>query len=127
MGEVRYNRYRFSTATNWIREHPRRFLTLTGRRIVEFWFPPDSRSACLVTLLSIPGLLLLWKKARPVAGFFTAVFAVYPLLYYLAESVLRYRYPILWLSLLAAGYMIQVTVQRFRLMSRRREPAGSNH
>jgi hypothetical protein len=45
--------------------------------------------------------------------FVLAVGAIYPLMYYIVVSDVRYRYPILFLSLLSAGYFIrQVVVSR---------------
>src|SRR5271165_4086231 len=38
LGELQYNRERAREARTWIVSHPRRFLSLTARRFVYFWF-----------------------------------------------------------------------------------------
>ena len=111
MGEPAYDRYRVHSTIEWARGHAGPFLRLTGKRIVEFWFPsPDygayGRCLWLVTALSIPGLILMRRTRR--MRFLVAVFVVYPCLYYVVVSDYRYRYPIQWLSLLPAGYAISL-------------------
>jgi|SRR5579871_857983 len=108
LGEAEYNRQRMAMALDWIRAHPARFVELTLRRTWEFWFPNPAAVAMhsytiwLITALSIPGMLLR-TTAR---SFIASVCVLYPLVYYLVQSSVRFRYPILWLSLLAAGYGI---------------------
>jgi len=135
VGEVQYDKNRTSDAKAWIRAHPAMFLKLTARRILEFWFPPaevippeytfsnnfgladyDQRwmrqqhgvdyAIWIVTGLSIFGLALMVFRRQTVVVFALAVLVVYPLMYYLVVSDVRYRYPVLWLSLLPAGYFI---------------------
>ena len=90
--------------------HPGRFWVLTLRRFREFWFPVAGERAYmtytiwLITLLSIPGLVLMAKRREPVTWFVAAVLLIYPLMYYVVVADVRYRYPVLWLSLLPAGY-----------------------
>jgi hypothetical protein len=86
---------------------------LLGKRIWEFWFPNPAygwfgRSISFMTLLSIPGLFIIWRKNVRLAVFTGAVFILYPLLYYFNVSDYRYRYPILWLSLIFAGYSVSL-------------------
>jgi len=143
MGEVSYDRKRIADARRWIQANPARFLSLTMTRVLEFWFParegvptgpgqfadnyvmPDyvrnwvrrqngiAYAIWLVTALSIPGLILMARRREAVTVFVLAVVAIYPLMYYIVVSDMRYRYPILFLSLLSAGYFIrQVVVSR---------------
>lgn len=114
MGEVDYNRLRLGTAREWIATHRSRFLELTRRRIADFWLPPHDWAIRAITALSLLGLLAMARGAPAPALFFAGVLAVYPLLYYVVESNVRYRYPILWISLLAAGYLPSA-LQRRRL------------
>ena len=121
MGEPAYDRYRVSSAIDWARGHAGSFFHLTAKRIVEFWFPSPvygvyGRSIWLVTALSIPGLFLMRRSLR--MRFMGTVFLVYPCLYYVVVSDYRYRYPILWLSLLPAGYAISLALRRVRLPKR---------
>ena len=109
MGEPAFDRYRIAATAAWAQAHPRRFLHLTAARVAEFWFPSANYglyAGCiwLVTALSIPGLWLL-RRERAVR-FTASVFLLYPCLYYVVASDYRYRYPILWLTLLPAGYAI---------------------
>jgi hypothetical protein len=112
LGEVRYNQLRLRTALNWIGSHRTRFIALSLARMRFFWFPDPAADAwhawavSSITAASLLGLALLAIRRRPAAPFFAAVFAVYPLLYYFIQSDARYRTPILWLSLLLAGYLL---------------------
>jgi len=112
MGEPAYDRLRRDQALAWMRAHPRRLLQLALSRIAQFWFPvptPPQRATYLIwviTLLSIPGFLLMLYRRLPVAALFGVIFLLFPLLYYVVVSEERYRLPILWLSCLAAGYLL---------------------
>jgi hypothetical protein len=66
-----------------------------------------SYSIWLITALSFGGLWLMMRRRLPVAGFVAIVFLIYPAVYYLLQSSVRYRYPVLWLSLLPAGYALR--------------------
>ncbi len=143
LGEVRYDRTRIADALAWIRTHPARFTRLTLRRFLEFWFPPADwipptkkfqnafsiphyaqkwsmqqiRIACVVwlaTLLSIPGLILMVRRREPVTVYFTAVLTLYPLMYYLVVTDVRYRYPVLWITLLCAGCFLRDMLEHDR-------------
>lgn len=106
MGEVRYNQYRLATAMDWIHAHPRRFAALTGRRIAAFWLPADSLPIVAITCLSLAGFVLMAIRKIPALAFIASVVALYPLIYYVVQYIPRYRYPIMWLSLLGAGYAL---------------------
>jgi len=117
MGEVAYDRLRMEDAKRWAAANPARFRRLTAERIRDFWFPtPDhpfphqraytAYAVWLATVLGIAGLILMIRERRPVVVFVLIVGLIYPLIYYVTVSDVRYRYPILWLSLLPAGYFI---------------------
>jgi hypothetical protein len=112
LGEPAYDRLRRDQALAWMRSHPRRLLQLTLVRIAQFWFPvpsPPRRATYLIwiiTLLSIPGFLLMLYRRLPVVAVLGGIFLLYPLLYYAVVSEERYRLPILWLSCLTAGYLL---------------------
>jgi hypothetical protein len=106
MGEVKYNASRLRIAMSWIHNHPRRFLELTSARFIQFWFPPSEISIAGITAVSLIGLLWMASGRLPVAAYFSAVLLAYPPVYYLVCSDVRYRYPILWISLLCAGYLL---------------------
>jgi hypothetical protein len=113
MGEIKYDRARIHDTEAWIQSHPARFAQLTAARIVLFWFPmPDGPLfetvvIWLATILSIPGIALMAYRKLRCTVFIVAGLLAYPLMYYVVMSSPRYRYPILWLSLLPAGYFVQ--------------------
>jgi hypothetical protein len=110
MGEVNYFRERSRQALDWIRLHPSRFLRLTAARLRLFWFPATQDCAPslavsidVLTVGSLAALVMLTLRRQRIAVFLAAVFALYPLIYYLVEFDLRYRISILWVMLLATG------------------------
>lgn len=113
LGEVRYDRMRIADTRNWIFSNPGRFCRLTLTRIRDFWFPPaevgswyHAHFISIITALSLPGLILMGYRREPVTPFVVGVLLLYPLMYYIVVTDTRYRYPILWLSLLPAGYCV---------------------
>ena len=127
MGEVSYNQYRLATALDWIRTHPRRFAELTARRIAAFWVPADSVPIAAITCLSLAGFVLMAIRKIPALAFLASVMALYPLIYYVVQYIPRYRYPILWLSLLGAGYVLSewAAAIRGRLLRTRGDLLGA--
>ena len=112
LGEAAYDRSRQAAARHWIAGHRAAFLRLTLARVVEFWFPPlvygAYAIACwLITAVGAAGLVLLRRPHRWFFGCSVAVFVLYPPLYYVVISDPRYRYPILWISLLGFGYAME--------------------
>ncbi len=113
MGEVNYNRSRLAIARQWIHDHPPRFRQLTLRRIKEFWFPspgeagPYSYSVWAVTVLSVVGLVLMARQRNLAVIALLAILALYPLVYYSVQTAPRFRFPILWVSLLPAGLAME--------------------
>ena len=61
---------------------------------------------CIITALSIPGLILMAYKRNAATVSIVVILVLYPLVYYVVVSDMRYRCPILWLSLLPAGYLL---------------------
>lgn len=120
LGEVEYDRMRTRVALDWIATHPERYRELTGRRIVAFWFPelefPTVPTYVIwgVTVISIPGFLLMARRRELVAWYVLLVWLIYPLMYYNVVASDRYRYPMLWTSLLPAGYLLNDLFQRLR-------------
>jgi hypothetical protein len=128
MGEAAYDGIRGADAIRWVRAHHDAFLRLSALRVLDFWFPPaamlrySSFTIWLATALSFPGLFLMLRRRVPVFWFLLVVAAVYPPLYYVVVSDVRYRYPLLWVSLLSAGYLLSSLgdwLQTHRLKGRR--------
>lgn len=120
LGEVQYDRNRTADAWNWMIAHPLRFLQLTAMRFGQFWFPPLGQhqfSTCIIwlaTVLSIPGLILMVWHRQPTAMYMIAVLVVYPAMYYVVVSDIRYRYPVLWISLLSAGFCVRLLTRLYK-------------
>jgi hypothetical protein len=120
LGEAEYMRRRQAAAFAWIRRHPARFAALTAARIRMFWLPDNdywaayAHSIAFVTLAAALGLAQLARRREPIVVFFTAALLVYPALYYFVQSDLRYRTPVLWISLLAGGYFLGDLAKRLR-------------
>ena len=112
LGEVEYDRQRTAAAFAWVRSHPAQFVDLTLARIGRFWFPLPvtpfypAFGIGLATLLSIPGIVLMLKRRISFAWAVLFAYGVFPLMYYVVVTDERYRYPILWCSLLAGGYCV---------------------
>jgi len=112
LGECGYDRLRTADTLRWVRSNPAKFARLTAARFREFWFPSlipmnvFTLVIWLATGLSLPGLALLLQRQHPVSGYLLAVLSIYPLMYYVVVSDVRYRYPVLWITLLPAGYFL---------------------
>jgi len=114
LGEPKYNDLRLREAFHWISSHPARFLKLTGMRFIAFWFPTENGTVhytgsgrrlervliYLLTLLSLNGLVILYRRDFKSAAVCMSCLTLYPLIYYLVQFVDRYRYPIMWLTFL---------------------------
>jgi len=113
MGELNYNRSRQAIAMQWIRQHPERFRELTLHRLKEFWFPTPGKapvytySIRTITALSLAGLFFMARARHKAALAIVAIMAAYPVVYYFVQVDLRFRIPILWISLLPAGLAMQ--------------------
>jgi hypothetical protein len=120
-GETTYYHEQLRTAYGWISAHPWRFLRLTIERVGYFWFTPlqphakgnvSSFLTWCVTLTGIAGLFLMLQHHRWPAFAIGVVWLTYPLVYYLLQFDLRYRYPIEWTFLFAASYGVRAFLVR---------------
>jgi hypothetical protein len=122
IGEAEYNRMRMREAVTWIRGNFARALGLWTRRAAYFWFPSLSEggsnlagstrrwSAWAVNLMSVltfPGLVLLWRQSRPGAVICAIFLGIYPLIYYIVQFIDRYRFPIMWVTFILASVAIR--------------------
>jgi hypothetical protein len=119
MGEVVYHRQRLKAAVAWMTAKPGRFARLTAERFRLFWFPKlgpgvASYPFWVVTLLGWIGVIWAYRSNRFAASLFGSMLGVYPLVYYLVQHVLRYRYPILWVSSLMSAYALAAAWDRIR-------------
>lgn len=113
-GEYAFNADQMRQAELWIQEHPQRFLELTALRIRLFWLPTPSHEEgmlgkanvvfiCILTVLSVPGLYLIGRQRRWAGALLVSGLALYSAIYSLSFVDLRYRYPILWITVLGAA------------------------
>jgi hypothetical protein len=122
LGEVNYNKAKLKQALAWISENPRIFARLTAQRLLYFWFPTDTgkfadafstRGNTIpawvtypATVLSIPGLIMLWQISRRGAVILSSFLVLYPPVFYLVQFESRYRFPILWVTFLLGAVAI---------------------
>ncbi len=124
-GEYAYNQAKLQEASAWIRNNPGRFAVLTWQRFLAFWFYTPDRSHLpgqhvplgiliiwLVMPLSIAGLWMLFQTDRISAGLCLVWLILFPPIYYFLAFIPRYRYPILWASLMPASYFLCEAAQR---------------
>jgi hypothetical protein len=110
VGEVQFNRVKLHETLDWIATNRITFLNLSIRRFRLFWFPDldhpwQSALVWTVTLLSFAGLCLI-LRTNPAGWPIGVTWLLFPLIYYLSPFETRYRYPILWTSLLPAGHAL---------------------
>jgi hypothetical protein len=117
VGEVTYNKLALREATDWISQHPARFLALSLGRARCFWLYPDPSplKALYIAITGILGVcgLLSIVRARPLS--FTAlaiIFLLYPLPNYLVHVGVRQRYPMDWCLLLLSVVFVMSTRER---------------
>jgi len=122
LGEVEYNHVKLREAVGWIRGNPGRFVTLCVQRFEVFWLPPFSSNPAtgillrpwvldLFTLASIAGVFVMWRNAR-LSSYVTGTWLLcFPLIYYLIQSMVRYRYPILWATFVPGSYFLTQLAQ----------------
>jgi hypothetical protein len=121
LGEPTYNRIRMHDAISWIKNNRGQFSWLTWQRFLAFWFPNSTGNPLdeeehswsdwvtyLFTLLSVPGLLVLWRNNRFTAIVFSLWLLLFPLVHYLIHFSTRYRRPVLWATLLPGSYLLVV-------------------
>ncbi len=119
LGEPAYNHTRQQQTEQWVRQHPRRFMTLTAERLAAYWMPNATGNVIrrktfytgdwiidFATLLSIPGLILMWRRNRQAATVFLLWLVFFPPIYYLIQFAPRYRHPVLWATFIPAAYVV---------------------
>lgn len=104
VGEAEFNRQAMEQALDWVKRDPGSFARLTAERAWIYWFPADSWGMGVITVISLAGM---WLARRTGLALFWAFLVVYPLPYYLVQAAARYRYPVIWVSALLAGYLIE--------------------
>lgn len=130
LGEPAYHAQRMTEARAWIAANPGRFVRLTARRFALFWLPSPlddlwrewgestpprrARLVWLTTVLMVAGLIALARQSRVRATVLAAPLVVMSALYAPVQFEDRYRYPILWVTFLLAGYALVIIWERIR-------------
>jgi len=130
LGEPQYNDLKLREALQWIRTHPVRFFRLCAVRVASFWMPPATGGSYslrgsgrrlerigvyIMTLLSAPGLWMLYRRDRLSAWLCVICLGLFPLVYYAVQYEYRYRYTILWVTFLLGSLPITPLAQRMYL------------
>jgi hypothetical protein len=121
-GEIAFNANRMAMAITWIRQNRTRFLMLCAERARYFWFPPVDRAegdfaavnnliVGALTLFSLPGLWLLWRENARCGAFVVSGLLLFPAIFYLLQLDVRYRYPILWATILGTAFLLSFLME----------------
>jgi len=118
-GEIQFNREQLRQALAWISTNPRAFISLTGRRLLKFWFPylgslRYAIPAGILTIVSCAGIAIMFRNNRRAALMLASTLLLYPLVHYVVQFEARYRYPIFWATFLTAAYAVSETVRWLR-------------
>ena len=118
VGEVAFCARQGRAATEWISQHPGRFVVLSLRRVIYFWYglPRLSATGHLTqsknllflasSVLAVWGLLLGLKRRVRGLFLFASLIVFYPLIYYVCFPQPRYRHPIEPELLILGVYLI---------------------
>ena len=125
LGEVKYNQLQLREALHWISKHPSRFSKLSIMRCIAFWMPTETFSIhyasgrrserfaiYMMTLLSAPGLIILYRCNIKSALLLISCLMVFPLVYYIVQFEDQYRYAIMWVTFLLGAVPITASVRR---------------
>jgi hypothetical protein len=107
-GEVAYHREKLRQALAWIQVNPWRFLRLTLARMWYFWFPPGTGMLNellnhMIVILAFVGFGLTAMRHRRAAILCGILLGMFPLVHYMVQVTMRYRYPVHWVLLLLAS------------------------
>lgn len=112
MGEISYVRQRRAEAVHFIYQSPGRFCRLAFYRFRYWWFAMGDAAPIftfyrILTLISFAGIALALPKINdpPVLTILSGI-VIYPLVYYVTDVYVRYRYPIEPFLMLFAGFAI---------------------
>jgi hypothetical protein len=135
MGEIAYMQEKQHLAVQFMLGHPRDTMRFFWRRFADTWLGTwepvediwhslawDSKiglvSNISISLLGFTGVLLLFRQKSQYAFPFALFPLVFPLVYYVTHSSLRYRHPIdpvmVALTAYALGYAIRAIARRFK-------------
>lgn len=126
LGEAAYAAEQGRLANEWIVQNPGKFLTVSFRKAVFFWYgvPRLTKNPRLEwtknvlffasSLVPCFGLLLALKRRVHGVFLFASLMIVYPLVYYVSFPSARYRHPIEPQMLILGVYLVTQTRPRSR-------------
>jgi 4-amino-4-deoxy-L-arabinose transferase-like glycosyltransferase len=130
LGEISYMAHKRKQALAFLEAHPAEYLWMTFRRFFFTWTgywsfnplyvaenPYDGYNVLLITpltLLLVTGLVEAFRRKIEGAGLVASILALYPVVYYLAEVDMRYRYVIDPMIVMSAAFGIVVLRERVR-------------
>jgi hypothetical protein len=129
MGEMAFMQDKWRRATAFIQAHPRLEIFLFGRRFVATWTGMEKPiegfrdadsplvrlvliSNTLVAVGALCGILALLRSRNIYAFPLAGVVMVYPVIYYVTHTALRYRHPIDPVVLLLSATLVAALVQK---------------
>lgn len=123
IGEPAYFHQMRNRALEWMSSHPTETARRSVLRFLLFWFPiplreigpkPIVRSAiaCILTLAAFIGFFRLWRRGYRAAPMITAIWVMFPIVYYFVVHDPRYRYPIEWTINFCASYLLIEALSR---------------
>lgn len=133
MGEIAYMREKRQEAVHWMLSHPKREAQLFEQRFIATWLatPHPLRdflrsrdlliravfvTNLLASLGALGGIAVLYQnpKTRPYAFPIAVYPLVFPIVFYLSQALLRYRYPIDPVVMLLTAVAADALVRRLR-------------
>lgn len=123
VGEVAFSRECMRKFIDNVIAEPVASTRRIAQRILWMWFPVGEHSirdsmlprdliACSITLLAFLGLYSLPSELDARKTFAVVLFS-YPLVYYLIQTTMRYRLPIVWITCLLCANAILVLAHKF--------------
>jgi 4-amino-4-deoxy-L-arabinose transferase-like glycosyltransferase len=99
VGEIAYVAQRRKDSLAFISQNPGKFVEWVFYRFRYWWFAQGESGAVylfyrLLTVLSVPGLVLAWRAGKIGARLLVVAIIVYPLVYYVTDIYPRYRHPV---------------------------------
>lgn len=128
MGELDYVKARKDEAVSWMKANPTRFLVISFRKFVYFWYgvprqmnpqwlePVKNSLFAASSLLTLFGLLLALRQGRPDSWLFFWLLLLYPFVYYVVFPHARYRHPIDPAITILSVFVISQAMSRAKLL-----------
>lgn len=144
MGETAFMEEERRKATQFILNHPKMEVKLTGKRFVAFWagianpvqtfVATDSLLIRVVLVCDVVaaigaffGIVVLFQRRGEYAFPLAAYPMVFPCLYYVTHTSLRYRYPVDPVVLLLAAIALAPFYESLTRLRRRKPDTGDSH